>query len=334
MTDLLRILIGVVPVFAFLSVLVFLDSYKLVSKQAVGASILWGAAAAALCLFANAALLELSGLKGASYSRYIAPVVEELVKAVYLVLLLRLKRIGFTVDAAIHGFAIGAGFALVENLYYLFHIEDSNYLVWIIRGFGTAAMHSTTVALVGIISKSLMDRYLSERIHLIVPGITAAIVVHSAFNHFVVSPVITTLGLLVILPLLLLWVFDRSERATRDWLGLGFDADQELLDILTSGRIADSKVGRYLETLRSRFPGEVVVDMFCLLRIHTELSLRAKGVLMLQQAGIKPRRDPETDEKFAEMRFLEKSIGPTGKLAILPFLYTNSREIWQLQKIR
>ena len=167
-----------------------------------------------------------------------------------------------------------------------------------------------------------------------VPGLVVAIVTHSVFNHFLFSPLLTTLVLLIALPVLLLAAFDRSEKATREWLGLGFDTDQELLNILTTGRLTESRVGRYLESLRIRFPGTVVADMFCLLLIHTELSLRAKGVLMMQQAGIKSLPDPGIEAKLAEMKFLEKSIGKTGKLAILPFLHTSSREIWQLSKVK
>jgi len=35
-------------------------------------------------------------------------------------------------------FALGAGFALVENLYYLNLIENSNLLTWLLRGFDTS----------------------------------------------------------------------------------------------------------------------------------------------------------------------------------------------------
>lgn len=61
------------------------------------------------------------------YSRYGAPVVEEVLKSIYLVYLIKSKRIGFMVDSAIFGFAIGAGFAFVENIYYLQSVSDPIY---------------------------------------------------------------------------------------------------------------------------------------------------------------------------------------------------------------
>ena len=62
------------------------------------------------------------GLRGASddrFARYLAPLVEEALKALWIAVLLRRGRVGFLVDAAILGFAVGAGFALVENVEYL-----------------------------------------------------------------------------------------------------------------------------------------------------------------------------------------------------------------------
>ena len=41
-------------------------------------------------------------------------------------------------------------------------------------------------------------------------------------------------------------VFQRSEGALRHWLGQGFDADVALLELIDSGRLAESPPGRYL----------------------------------------------------------------------------------------
>jgi hypothetical protein len=70
--------------------------------------------------------------------------------------------------------------------------------------------------------------------------------------------------------------------------------------------------------------------MLCLLHIHLELSIRAKGLLLMRETGHEPPLDPEIAEKFAELRYLEKSIGKTGRLTILPILRWSSRDLWQL----
>lgn len=333
MSEILRISFSLIPVLGFLAALVALDSYKLVSVRTTIRNILIGIAVAVVCLFINALLIHVTGLSLAHYSRYLAPAIEELCKALFLVFLIRESRLSFMVDTAIHGFAVGAGFALAENVYYLVNIQTDNLIVWVIRGFGTAAIHPTTTVVFALISKSLTDRHGAGKFRFYLPGLGAAFALHSLFNHFVFSPVITTIFLLLILPAFTIAVFNRSEKGTQRWLGLGFDADQEVIDILDSGRITESRVGRYLESLRRRFPGYVVADLFCLLRLHTELALRAKGILMLRQAGIPIEKDPEIRAKVDEVKYLEHSIGKTGLLAIRPFLRVTGREMAQLREV-
>jgi len=40
--------------------------------------------------------------------------------------------------------------------------------------------------------------------------------------------------------------------------------------------------------------------------------------------------DEATREKFTEMRYLEKSIGRTGILALAPMLHMSHKDLWQL----
>ena len=157
-----------------------------------------------------------------------------------------------------------------------------------------------------------------------------AVVLHSAFNHFFFSPIASTAGIAALLPLLLGAVFARSEAAVGGWLGRGFDADTEMLELINSGRLSDSPVGRYLHALKDRFQGPVVADLLCTLRLHTELALRAKGILMMRENGFDVAVDEATREKFAELRYLEKSVGKTGLLAIQPMLHMSRKDLWQL----
>src|SRR5256885_8243847 len=103
-----------------------------------------------------------------------------------------------------------------------------------------------------------------------------------------------------------------------------------MLELITSGRVSDSPLGQYLTTLKRTFAGPVVADVLCYLRLYTELSLRAKGMLMMRETGFEVPVDVETKEKFEEMRYLERSIGKTALLAIYPMLHLSSKELWQL----
>ena len=69
--------------------------------------------------------------------------------------------------------------------------------------------------------------------------------------------------------------------------------------------------------------------MLCLLRLRLELSICAKGMLLLKKAGIPPAPDPEVGEKFVELEFLERAIGKTALAALNPILSFSDRDLWQ-----
>ena len=325
-----RLFVGLLPVVVFLVFLIYLDSYKLVGLKTVLLTMLAGSAVAGASYGVDRWILHASGLELRMLSRYIAPFIEEAFKGAVVLALIRSHRIGFHVDAAILGFATGTGFALVENLYYLNLLPDSAFVVWIVRGFGTALMHGGVAAIFGVVAKSLGDRWGGAGVAAPATALLLAAIVHSFFNHFFFTPVLSAVLVVVVLPPLLALVFRRSERALQDWLGSGFDEDVRLLELIHSGEFTASRPGRYLHELAERFPGPVVADMLCYLRLYLELAVRAKGELMMRESGFRTEMEPETRAKFEEMTFLERSIGPTGLRAMEPFLHVSGRDLWQL----
>ena len=330
MTTVLAVVVSVLPVFLFLAALVLIDSYKLVALRAILLSVLAGMVAGLAAYAVNTSLRPALDLDVTRYSMYVAPIVEESLKAAFVIYLLQRSKVGFVVDAAIHGFGIGTGFAFLENLYYLQVNTDAALWTWIVRGFGTAIMHGGATAILAMVSKALLHRVDGFRLYLVLPGLCVAIVLHSLYNHFLLHPLMATALIVLVFPSLSVAVFQQSERETKSWLGTGFDSDQELLRAVLSGHVSETPVGTYLKTLRGKFSAEVIVDMMCLLRLHAELSIRAKGILMMREAGFEAPPDPKVKDKFEELRYLEKSVGKTGLLALGPFLHTRTRDLWQL----
>jgi len=329
-TTVLAVAVSVLPVFVFLGALVVIDSYKLVRPRAILLSVAAGMIAGLAAWAANVWLRPALGLDWDHYSRYVAPVVEEPLKAVFVVYLLRRSKVGFVVDAAIHGFGIGTGFAFLENLYYVHATPEATLWTWVVRGFGTAIMHGGATSIVAMISKGLQRRSDAFQPHQVLPGLCVAVVLHSLYNHFLLQPVLAAALIVLVFPALSVAVFQRSERETRTWLGTGFDTDQELLRAVRTGQVSGTPVGRYIATVKSRFPAEVIVDMMCLLRLRAELAIRAKGVLMMREAGFDAAPDPTVKDKLEELKYLEKSIGKTGMRLLHPFVHTSTRDLWQL----
>jgi uncharacterized membrane protein len=236
-------------------------------------------------------------------------------------------------DSAICGFAVGAGFALIENISYLHLLKGDDVAIWILRGFGTAVMHGGVAALGAIISAYLLESRQWHGLRLFVPGLLTAIALHSLFNQTVQFPVASMVAAVVGLPLIFAVVFYFSERSLRKWLGGKMDRDLDVLLMIDSQEFQQTRVGAYLMSLQEAFPPELRGDMLSLLHLTTELSMRAKGALMLREGGLEVDRDPEVEGMFVELKYLEKSIGPTGMMAIRPMLSQTPRDLWEMHRL-
>jgi len=334
MIELIKTAVSILPVFAFLVVLIVLDSYKLAHPRSIVLALFFGSWAALFGLFTNNYIFGLLKIEALLYTRYVSPVIEEFLKTLLLFYFFYSKKIGFLVDGAIFGFAVGAGFAFVENLYYLQAIESQNILLWIIRGFGTAVMHGGTTAIFVIIVKTLLDRTASYKFYYYLYGLFTAVIIHSFFNHFILPAIVITLMQLIILPSIFMLIYNKSEYILREWLEIGLDVDAWMLEQIKSGQFSRTKQGIYLNTLKDKFSGAVIADMLCYLRLHLELAIRAKGLLLMKDAGFSIEDDPEINEKITEIDYLEQNIGKTGKLALAPFMHSSVQELWQLEIVR
>jgi len=324
----MSVALAIFPALLLLLLLQLMDTFKLVKVAAVLASIAAGVLVALVCLPLHSWLNDATAMHLTTFTRYIAPVTEESLKALVVVLLLWRRRIGFVVDAAVHGFAVGTGFALAENVDYLSHLTSAPLLLWFARGLGTATLHGTLTAVFAIVTKATLERGERRLWIAAAPGLALAIVIHSLFNHLVLPPLAMTLLVLMVMPWIMIVAFQRSERATRDWVGAGLDLDIELLDLIKSDLFTSTRFGTYLNELRARFGGVVVADMFCLLRLELELAVQAKAMLLARDAGLEIPVTPDLHASLQELHALHSSIGRTGLLALHPLQVSSDRDQW------
>src|SRR5688500_7097120 len=106
-------LIALAPGLVFLAALWLMDTFRLVRKSSIANAVIYGAAAALACETLHIWLMPASGLGSQPFSRYVAPFTEETLKAAFVAGLIARGRVGFLVDAAVLGFAVGTGFAVV-----------------------------------------------------------------------------------------------------------------------------------------------------------------------------------------------------------------------------
>jgi hypothetical protein len=307
-----------------------LDSFKLVKGKVLVMCLLWGVMAALLAYYTNNWLREHLTLKFDDFSRYAAPLTEEIFKISLVVYLISRKKIGFSIDAAIYGFAAGAGFSLAENMYYLLMLNsETSMIVWLLRGFGTAMMHGGCTALFAMIIMDGIHRN-KPLIVAFFPGLITVFLIHSVFNHFFLNPYLQTALVFIILPTVFMVVFQKSNSKLQNWLEIEFNDEVEMLKMIRQGKISHTKAGDYLISLKQHFSPEVLVDLYCYFSLYLELSIKAKRNLMLKENGFPLIEEADIMEKLMEIKQLRKQIGKVGELSLQPLVRMNHRELWKL----
>jgi protease PrsW len=326
------LLAGLLPVLLLLLALLLFDSFRLVRAGALLTSLGYGLLAALVCLVTERALVEFGSFDAAVVRRYAAPLLEETGKALYVVVLLRAGRTGFLVDSGLHGLAVGAGFALAETGAGTGVPRGAGVLTWLACGLGAAAMHGGATALFAILGKGICGRMRSTALHLFLPGLAGAMLLHSLLDHFASWPLLEAAIAVAGLPLVVAAALASGQRAISGRLGRGLDRDLELLEeILGGGTAPPSRVGGFLRSLETHLPGALVDDALRYVRLRVELSLREEGVRLAEGAGLERPDDPETPADLDELESLRRSIGRTGLLAIRPLFLPGHRTLRRLR---
>lgn len=338
---LLKALIAIAPVLVLLFVFDRLDVFNLITMRFIGILLACGGALAALSWLANWSVMDGFPIGLTSYSRYVAPAIEEPLKAVPIIVLYATNRIGFKLDAAIAGFAVGAGFSVVENLWYLAMIEDANVSAWLVRGFGTAVMHGGATALFAVVSHEFTERQVTVAAANyqfnplpFVPGLLAAMAVHSAFNHFPHQPILIMAATMLLIPLTLFLTLTRSEKATQAWLKSDEAAHRKMLDEFRSGHFAESDAGKAIKSAVAHYGDAAAGSALAYAEAKMELVLRAEELIHASQAGAAVEIGAAEKEKFAALDALEHKLGKAAAAAINARLGFTRNDLWELSRLR
>jgi len=330
---LIKSMIALLPVIVLVIVLYRLDSHRLLGTHFMVFMFMAGGLIAVLSAFVNAFALNSLAVEFSRYTLYVGPLIEEVLKASLLIYLFRSNRIGFLIDAGILGFTVGAGFAFVENLYYLHQAHDAHYGVWLVRGFGTAVMHGGATALFAIIAETLTERHLKMNPLLYVPGLIVAFLLHSIFNHFPVSPILSTVVTLLILPTILFLLFERNETTIHNFLEMDFTAHRRLLRQIQHGEFSGCEAGRFLEDMKNKLAAPVAEEMVRYFCLHTELVLSAESILLGREQGAEVDVGVEIQGKLREMHQLEHQIGRAGLRTLRPHLQFTAKDMWEIHML-
>ncbi|MBE7942201.1 MULTISPECIES: PrsW family glutamic-type intramembrane protease [Ramlibacter] len=322
--------VALAPGLLFLAALWLFDSHGLTRPGRLLGVVLAGGACALLALVLGSVLRHALALDALRYARWVAPFLDESLKALVVVALLRLHRIGFLVDAAILGFAAGLGFAMAGSAGYMLAAPHAPLATWVVRGLGTALMQGALTALFAMLLLEVLYTVQHLRGLAMAGCLAAAIALHTAFDQFWLSPLASALGCLLLLPVLLYGVLRAGQARLARWLGPDASLDPQFLALLSSpGPAGDSPRGRYLQALRRHFDGPVAQDIQAYLRAYTALALRARQRQQARDAGGPLSAGESLAVHFDALDALAQRIGRTGLLALAPLLPMSRQALWR-----
>ncbi len=116
--------------------------------------------------------------------RLTAPILEEILKSLILIYLIRQPSFKYAVDGAIYGFSVGVGFSVAENLLYISQFPNAALGLTISRVLSTSLMHASVSALVGFMLGRLRRAELGQGTGPLL-GILSAVTAHILFNNLV-----------------------------------------------------------------------------------------------------------------------------------------------------
>jgi len=333
--------LALVPVLVLLGVFVWLDAFKLMSLGEVLVLLVLGAIAAGLAWPVSGRLLDTLPIGFSNYGRFVAPWIEEAIKAVIMIGLFRFNRIGYKLDAVISGFAIGAGFAVVENIIYLTIFPNYGAGTWLVRGVGTAVMHGTTLAVLAAIAHEFAERETREaagdfdfNLLWFVPGYLVAVALHIAFNQFPDRPLVAMMGAILVAPLALIAIFYFGTAEAKRWLIAECTAHHLQLETLRSGQWPDTPSGRKVAALAERQGPEGAKRIRRYWELQAWLVSQAEEVMIEQESGEPKFDQAEVRATFAELAGLKRALGRSTYSALNALLPFSRNDHWEVSELR
>jgi len=333
--------VALIPVLVLLCIFVWLDAFALMNFSEVLLLLVLGAIGALAAWPISGRLLDTLPIGFSLYSRFVAPWIEEAIKAAIMVALFRLNRIGYKLDAVISGFAIGAGFSVVENIFYLTIFPNYGTGTWLVRGFGTALMHGTTLAVLAAIAHEFAERETrgaaaDYRFNLFwfVPGYGVAVALHTAFNQFPEHPMIAMMGALLITPVALIAILNFGTIEAQRWLAAECDEHRTQVEILRSGRWPDGPAGQRIAALAERFDPETVKRVRRYWELQAWLVAEAEETMMEEAAGDAEFDPAEVRSAFAELDGLKRALGRSTFTALQAMLPFSRNDLWEVSELR
>ena len=319
---------ALLPVVIYIVVVYQIDKFSLMGVGRLLLLVLSGMVAALACF----GLFQLTGkVISETASEFVNPILEEVVKAIPLLWLASRKKIAFFIDSVICGAAVGGGFSILENIFYLVLGDELGMGTVLFRGLEVALIHMGCSAIVAAALMFAVRLDGRRRAHLEIKRrdvwmavflLLAAPALHVAHNTFHFNPLMQFIAVFGSMAGLLVWTYQYDGDMIHRWLDKGLDKQVDLFRSIQEGNLSETKTGQFLLSVKDSFSPEMFFDVICYVKLNVELSIAAKSRFMLREAKLDLPLEEEQARnilaQYEEYRLLEKRLGQSARITIAP----------------
>jgi hypothetical protein len=209
-----------------------------------------------------------------------------------------------------------------------------------VRGFGTAIMHGTTLAILAAIAHEFAERETREAaadfdfsLMWFIPGYGVAVALHMAFNQFPDRPLIAMLGALLIAPIALIAILSFGTSEAQRWLAAECTEHRAQVEALRAGRWPAGPAGEKIAALAKRLDGETARRIRRYWELQAWLVAEAEETLM-EEAGGDAEFDPgQIRAAIEEMDGLRRAIGRSTFAALKALLPFSRNDLWEVSEL-
>jgi RsiW-degrading membrane proteinase PrsW (M82 family) len=328
----------IVPL-VFLGLICQFDLYRIGQFQTILVCAGWGAVAFAPAALIHNSLARFWPTDEGTVVQFVAPVLEEALKALVLIYLIRRPQFTYFLDGALYGFATGIGFAITENIEYVTHDQAFALAVAFQRTFSTTLIHASSSAVIGAALGVFRLETSRARWLVLALGLFLAIGQHMSFNimimlvkerELVLSIISGFLGVLFIA-----LIMQHGKKQARKWikqkLGMG--------DRVTHSEVnAVDRLGSAGEPLRpvfERFGAETAGRVEKLLYLQARLGIKRKTLDSFRDnAVMRNAVEAEIRAMRTEMEEVRRAVGTYAMLFVRGLFTDEMASVWDRMQVK
>ncbi len=313
-----------------------LEIYAFGKHRLLMLSFAWGMAMFLVALFVQDLLIDRQLISYSQVVLFSAPVLEELLKALLIIFLMQTMSLRYTVEGTTYGFAVGTGFAVIENLFYITIGANAALADVLLRIFSVSLMHAFNSAIIGTVAGTSSFHGARVRVPRMVSVVLFSMLVHALFNLIAVSTQAwaliafsVSIGIGGTLTIILI--------AKNSLTSESRAIQSALTEKLSAGELAavvsPFELAQIVEE-KSNLLGDRRRDLIAeYITLQAQRGIIYKTLSMNQRTSYEARLRAQLETLELRLNALQGSMGMVNRLWLRSILPSDERQIWETLNI-